>query len=582
MKFENNYLRKKFHENPLELNAIRESWEMPEGAFIDKVDKWFTNFSKEDYDLAYNILKEIDYYSKSRYRDKLSEIKSSIEKFIRKPLKDASVLLIMPDAYGDSAHMHSYHLIKEWEIPIERICVVSKLEDKKIDKDTVLIAFNDTYGSGKQFIEEMFDKQKTSVKNILLRSSSLFIVGLTISEIARKYIINNLGSAKVFPEESPRRIFDNNAFTFSEVTQIMSLGADIYPPHPTGYGGTGLLLAYEHQCPNNSIPLIWANGKNNEFEDSAFNWVPLFEYRPKIKEEKKIEKKGVRVKKKFNHQTKLKFASEDIHRINEIINSWQCSRANHNRIVERLNNWFSNFELSNKELALRIFEKINYLSLARTRAEIKKLRDQVLREIELSCGGTKRDIVLVITGNDLESDYHYVYDFMRIWSLQISNVLTLEHIIKHPYEAVDKHLVFFYHTRIHKTETFFSEIWPKIQNLPAAKFHVLSFMMSDVVKVAFQAIRPNKLRKKIKYYYSESLSRTVKDSLSDYYDESLSQEEKNHLYKKDLNDLCAILKRNGIGYVRNIGDKYLTSYYFMCPKDSIPLLWSNNNNSALF
>ena len=36
-------------------------------------------------------------------------------------------------------------------------------------------------------------------------------------------------------------------------------GRALAPRGPLGYGGTGLLLAFEHSTPDNSLPIFWAN-----------------------------------------------------------------------------------------------------------------------------------------------------------------------------------------------------------------------------------------------------------------------------------------------------------------------------------
>jgi hypothetical protein len=48
-----------------------------------------------------------------------------------------------------------------------------------------------------------------------------------------------------------------------------------------GYGGAALLTAYYFQCPNNTLPIIWADGENNRTNDHAYKWSPLFPYLPK-------------------------------------------------------------------------------------------------------------------------------------------------------------------------------------------------------------------------------------------------------------------------------------------------------------
>lgn len=588
MNFNNRYLSTEYKKDPLTLETICKSWSIPEEEFTKILDKWYGNFSPSDYELAFTILREIDFYSTSRIKNELQTIWNTIERKMgySQPNKE-KVLLIVPDGYGDSAHFHSYNLTKIWGLDTRQICDVSKLSKTNITKDTILIAFNDTYGTGNQFVTDM-------VQQTIIRELSgicwFFVVGLTISDVARSYLKYSLPEAHILPETSPKTIYDT--LNYKDITRIEELGADIYPPHPLGYGRAGLLVAYEFQCPNNSIPLIWANSniKNNEFEDYSYSWYPLRSYQPKVKldltgntavtkdvnpeqKQEKSEKNKPEthtgdkkaVKKKFSNKTNLKFTEDELVAINRALDSWRCSVKKHNDIVtKRLTKWFNNFKPEHKNLALKIFSEISYLSLARTREKIKNLRDKVMPVVARS-GSRKNDIILVITGDELESSYHYIYDFMRKWGLQLSQVLTLKHICKHPYETVGKHLVFFYHTRIHRNETFLSEVWPRISTLPAKHIHILSFMMSEVTIKLFQNLIKETENKDINYYYCEDISKPLRKILN----------------PNELAQLKKMLTSKSIEE-KNIGNRFLTAYYFKCPLDTLSLLWYNSKINALF
>ena len=569
------YLTEKHRTESGLFNRICTDWSMNEDVFAQIVDNWFTNFERKDYDLALDILMNVDYYNKERYDKALKNIWGDIEKRTNKnTLSPGKVLLIVPDGYGDSAHAHTYETTKEWGITREQIYSVSQLSSMEIGEDNILILFNDTHGTGNQFVTEMVDK---TVLKKYSETHWVFVVGLSISDTARKYIEYAMPHAHILPEAAPKTVY---SFSNQQVERIREIGADIYPCHPLGYGGVGFLVAYYFQCPNNSIPMIWANSetKNNEFEGYTYQWKPLCQYKPKIKSPiKKEDAYQVELhatvrnieKKKFAQKTNLEFTKGEIEQINNILNSWKCSLKKHNEIVSRrLTKWFNNFEPQDKRLALDIFSNISYLSLARTREEIKKLRDKVMNVVKRN-KGERKDIILVVTGDEIESSYHYVYDFMQKWGLQLSQVLTLKHICKHPYEAIGKHLVFFHHTRIHKNETFISEVWPRVQKLPAKHFHILSFLMSDVAILLFDTLKQEVQKETgqiINYYYCESISKPLRKILKT---------------KKDLVRLTNLLESKSVKE-KDIGKKFLTAYYFKCPKDTLSLLWYSKNMSPLF
>ncbi len=96
-----------------------------------KIDHWFDNFKISDYDLAFKILSEIDYYSKIRYRKTLDETLKQIEReysAFRREVKN-DIILLVPDEYGDSAHVHAYELTKSWKILSSQIVSISQLSE---------------------------------------------------------------------------------------------------------------------------------------------------------------------------------------------------------------------------------------------------------------------------------------------------------------------------------------------------------------------------------------------------------------------------------------------------------------------
>ena len=53
-------------------------------------------------------------------------------------------------------------------------------------------------------------------------------------------------------------------------SMVMNLGARVDKRRPLGYREQGLLLTFSQNCPNNSLPILYSNGKG------ASQWTPLF------------------------------------------------------------------------------------------------------------------------------------------------------------------------------------------------------------------------------------------------------------------------------------------------------------------
>jgi hypothetical protein len=70
---------------------------------------------------------------------------------------------------------------------------------------------------------------------------------------------------------------------------------------PLGYENSGALVFFEHNSPNNSLPIFWASGKCKILEalgeHTEVNWTPLF---PRKEKQKKIESEPTSVKPIFD------------------------------------------------------------------------------------------------------------------------------------------------------------------------------------------------------------------------------------------------------------------------------------------
>lgn len=579
MQFNDLFLQANCENNYTKLDSIRKRWDMSEEEFVNRVDNWFENFNElNEKELALKVLDNINYYSPQRLEMEIKKIDLNIRKLlIRQNLEAANILLIVPNERGDSADMLSY-LTKEWGITQSQIKTVNEIKETVITDKSVLIAFNDTHGTGNQFVNSILKQLKP-----IIHTCPLYVIGITITESALKYLKYEFENVIIITTTSPK--IASKIFTQEEYTLLEELCSDVYPPHPLGYGRAGLLTAYYYQCPNNTLPIIWANSRtqNNFHEGSVFPWIPLFEYKPKPKKEQSLKQVKNSPKPLFNKRTRLDFSADELKIINETIEQWRCGKIMECNLVKKLDKWFENFSKNEKELSLKVFTSIHFLSLVRLREEIRELRNKVVGNIRRKFPkDTKSDILFVLTGDELETKYHYVFEFLRIWGLKTSQAIPLDYLLKHPYESIGKHLVYFYHTRIHKGETFVTKIWNSdeeslvsgmtssgtekltAKDLPAKSHNVLSFMLSKQTEKMLKEIKkdaPNPLF----YFYSEEVSKPMHEM----FDEN------------EIAQLKVVYERNDV-HPGNIENKFLTAYYFNCPKDTLSLLWYDKKFAAIF
>ena len=552
MRFENDFLEKKYMDNSKLFHDICNSWSMNESKFSKKLDDWFFNFNTDEEScLGLKIIAEIKYISEDSFNKNLNRV---FEKVRTKTslYNNNEIVYLLPNDYIDSAFGLIYRASKIWDMTGEQVIM---LKDLAQHNKQVYIAFNDTHGTGNQLVNHL--KKVLETDHMMLNGKLLIIAGIVITDMAKSYISNQLSHIKDLKIEFISVINPLTAddiFSRKEYSLVEELGYDICPSYSLGYGNCGLLIAYHYQCPNNTIPIVWSKvNTENIIKDNRHRvWTPLFGYKSKNGETKNIDNNNR--KKYTNIRKSFQLNDLELDKVNSIIEHWGCSDEKHNEIISNLGKWFSNFGIAHKDLAIYILEKLHYFSINRTRQTIKELKNLLIKKIGPSIN--RKDILLVLTGDNIESSYQYVYDFMRIWHLMPSQIITIDKFKNKPYEALDKHLVYFYHSRIHRGETFTMKVWPNVKQLPAASHNIMSIMLSDTTKLVFQNEIINKNPdKKISYFCDDEVSKTIANS----FDKNMLNELKQFYADKFGKNLVV--------------SKFLTAYYFKCPKDTLPLLW---------
>jgi hypothetical protein len=525
-----------------ELRNRRELWNIAVDDFYPRIEAWFGNFEADDQPLALKLLLKLQYYSEKDLERHISHSLLPIQQYLFKSggtLRD--LRLVLPPNLGDSADKHAYDILKSWELGQDQIVRVDQLAT--VDRRCVLVFFNDTHGTGNQFLREVFSKVRQE------DFKAIFVVAVTIAERALLRFQRELEGVKVLPDVPTPSIFDE--FTAREVNRLRELGSQVYPKHPFGYGNAGLLVAYHFQCPNNTLPLIWASheSRNNIVDGKAYPWRALFPYKPKTKVE---QPQATRLASQATPDPSILKDGSDwsdiqLQAIVDHIAGWGLATPTFYQTVCA---WFGNFRTEERAAALEIFLSTSYLDISKVRALIRDFRTELMAELG-RVGGDLGDVILVTTGDEKNSVYHYMYEFIREWHLSIDQVCSLERLS--PDRVIDKTLVFFYHTRAsgHHFETHhakhLSELRPRA-NVFAA------YAMSRIAQIRFRELQtgaPNWVM------CSESVSRTV-DKLGAETRETISRIEMQ--LRPDVQ-------------VRGPEQTFLSAYYFQCPADTSPLLW---------
>jgi len=529
-----------------EIEARRLAWHIDSAEFYARLDRWFANFGGQDKPLALKILLNVQYYNQRVLEERMQGLKVPVLQFLRETDRSwENVLLVLPDGIGDSADKHAYDLIKGWSIPEKQIIRAGALS-KYAGPDRVVIFFNDTHGTGNQFLRQMLGT------NAIDNFAAVFILAFTIGEKAIRRFKSEVKGVRLVPDCATPDARD--IFSAAEFRRIREIGAKVYPTHPVGYGDGALLTAYYFQCPNNSLPLIWADGSNNVVDGKEYAWSPLFPYRPKVREARPAspaEGRAAVTASLLTTSTPWPWTADEIDLVERQIGTWGLVS---DTFYETVGRWFANFSAEDKPLAFKVFCAIRYLNIDKNRAGIRELRKTILTNIK-QAGGDVSDILLVTTGDHKNSVYHYEFEMMKGWGLSVDQVCSIKELSQD--KVIDKTLVFFYHTRV-SAGHFLKTHLASLQQLVPRTVVIAAYAMSETAKAEFKT----------------ALGDVVFACVGD-----VSESAVKRLGEPDASALDAICASSGVA-VADGRAAFLAAYYFQCPQESHPALWSEAGSSV--
>lgn len=536
-----------------EIERVRERWGWSEEQFYPHVAQWFSNFElmkDKGPRLALRILTNIQYITEEEFNQRINRFRTSLQPILKSTgftMRD--IILEVPDARGDSADKHAYEIIKSWGLEDGQTLSASQIKKLKRTERAkkILIFFNDTQGSGNQFLTR--DLRAVPYKDF----AAVFLVAVTFTKQALKR----------FAKELPREVRILNGFEAKSVDEftnpeyrlIKQLGTIVYPKAPLGYGDCGLLTAYWFQCPNNSLPIIWADGTNNEDDGKQSNWHPLHPYRPKNKPPKVFKARPpapVVDATLLTSGCPWNIDKEDLAKIEMQIARWDLVSPS---FYERVGKWFGNFDEGDKKLALEVFLRMKHLNRIDILEYIERLRQTIWLDL-IKHERDASDIVLVKTGSTKNSAYDYVGDFIDVWHLETDQVCTIERLT--PDKALDKTLILFYHTRT--SGKFFFQPDQEAKKSHAERLKGLS---PRAVFIASYAMAPaavkmfTKAYKKNSVLYLEELSEPI-SNIPDSLKPRLAEIEKKIMPSRPYDS----------------ENELLLAYYFQCPDVTSPLIWA--------
>jgi len=242
----------------------------------EEIESWLLMFEDNERDVAIKLLSHTKYYSQNKIGKRLKILHGRFMRAIRrKSLKHINHIWFLGiGGASKSGQMMSYFYrtvngLSASHFPGLR--TLPTLTEKGIQ---ILAFIDDFIGSGKQatmfWREEL--KGQYGIENV-----DLYCLVLFAFQSAVEYIQENTPFKVICVEllDERDRAFSPECAVFSDDEERRRTeeicrrhGEVLWPTNPLGYDNSQALIAFEHQIPNNSLPILWSNAKG---------WIPIFE-----------------------------------------------------------------------------------------------------------------------------------------------------------------------------------------------------------------------------------------------------------------------------------------------------------------
>ncbi|OQA00755.1 MAG: Archaeal ATPase [Planctomycetes bacterium ADurb.Bin401] len=258
----------------------------------DHIRAWLDQFGNhENQRLIFKILQKISFYSENNIRDKMKVahgivVRHFIERVEEKEKgkrKKSNILISYLDGIGKSGAYYAKIFADENEIYYQNIVERKEIKNVLSEKPDIqaLVFIDDFVGTGNsacEYFKKLDQECGDTLKNTNLIIFFIVVSGFQESQMEIKGFLDKLSlpikvhildpldeSAKVFSDKS--LIFTDQVDRHKALNICQQYGARLVKDAPLGYGDVQTTIVFADNCPNNSLPILWAESKE---------WKPLF------------------------------------------------------------------------------------------------------------------------------------------------------------------------------------------------------------------------------------------------------------------------------------------------------------------
>lgn len=222
-----------------------------------RVLNWIAQFADNHLPLAIKVLKNIKYYASSNIRAMTRElIRIVMQEFQGVDQQRIVFVPVGPPGSGSTIMVRVLRDLKEFKgVKVASMADLERLEPEKL---SAIVFMDDLSGTGDQ-LSEWWENVEPLVRPKRVR----IVVALLVMFSRARLRINEFAEDALCVDELDERenVLSSQNTQFDEAERKLlhryCRRTGCPPKFERGYGACGLLLAFKHGCPNNSLPILW-------------------------------------------------------------------------------------------------------------------------------------------------------------------------------------------------------------------------------------------------------------------------------------------------------------------------------------